>query len=320
MANNYTIKYGDTLSQIAKTFGTTVSALASANGIANPNLIKAGSTIVIPTIAEVVDTAKATIDKTEKATTYDPFEYADYEESDTVKALGDKKSQAEDAVTNYGDFDFSKQADYDSIYDQYKNRKDFSYDFNADALYQQYKDKYIQQGKMAMADAMGQASAMTGGYGNSYAASVGNQAYQSHLQNLNDIIPELYQMAYEKYKQEGQDMLNMMALLGDERNFEYGVWGDGYNRLVADRDYIAGQYDSEWNRDYGMYESDRNLAQTEHTNTESFEYQNHRDKIADEQWQKDFDYRSEQDKIANERAERELAMAEEAWELEKCLR
>ena len=98
----------------------------------------------------------------------------------------------------------------------------------------------------------------------------------------------------------------MLALLGDERNFEYGKWGDGYNRLVADRDYTAGQYDSEWGRDYGMYESDRTLAQDEHTNQEGYNYQNYRDAIADEQWQKNY-----------ELSERELAMAEDAYEIEK---
>lgn len=252
MGTNYTIKPGDTLSEIAKAVGTTVASLVSANGISIPNLIKAGSNLVIPTGNGSGNSA-----------------LNDYV---TKKALGGQVTAAEKAVAGYGDFDFSKQDEYNSIYDQYKNRKDFSYDFNADAFYQQFKDKYIQQGKMAMADTMGQAAAMTGGYGNSYAASVGNQAYQKSLENLNDIIPELYQMARDKYDQEGQDMLNMMALLGDERNFEYGKWGDGYNRLVADRDYISGRYDKA---------------------------------IADEQWQKNYDLSA-----------RELAMAEEAWELE----
>lgn len=44
----YTIQPGDTLSGIAAKFGTTVSALASLNGISDPNLIYAGSTIRIP--------------------------------------------------------------------------------------------------------------------------------------------------------------------------------------------------------------------------------------------------------------------------------
>ena len=44
----YTIKPGDTLSKIAQANGTTVSELASLNGISNPNLIYAGNTIKLP--------------------------------------------------------------------------------------------------------------------------------------------------------------------------------------------------------------------------------------------------------------------------------
>src|SRR5207302_3821594 len=44
---SYVIRSGDTLSGIAARFGTTVSALASLNGIANPNLIYAGQTLRI---------------------------------------------------------------------------------------------------------------------------------------------------------------------------------------------------------------------------------------------------------------------------------
>lgn len=45
---SYTIKKGDTLSKIAKQYGTTVSALASANSIKDPDKIRAGATINIP--------------------------------------------------------------------------------------------------------------------------------------------------------------------------------------------------------------------------------------------------------------------------------
>lgn len=44
----YTIRPGDTLSEIAERFGTTVNALAALNGIRDPNLIYAGTTIRIP--------------------------------------------------------------------------------------------------------------------------------------------------------------------------------------------------------------------------------------------------------------------------------
>lgn len=45
---SYTIVYGDTLSEIALRYGTTVAELARINGIANPNLIYAGETLQIP--------------------------------------------------------------------------------------------------------------------------------------------------------------------------------------------------------------------------------------------------------------------------------
>jgi LysM repeat protein len=110
--------------------------------------------------------------------------------------------------------------------DKINSREKFSYDLNGDALYQQYKDKYIQQGKMAMQDTMGQAAALTGGYGNSYAATAGNQAYQAHLNNLNDIIPELQQMAYDRYNQEGQDLLNQYNMAMDVYGTKYGEYRD----------------------------------------------------------------------------------------------
>ena len=130
------------------------------------------------------------------------------------------------------------------------NGKKFEYDLNGDALYQQYKDKYIQQGKLAMGDAIGQASAMTGGYGNSYAQSVGQQAYQASLDNLNDIVPELYQMAYDRYNTDKQDLYNKYGLLASERADEY----------ARERDKIE---DERWEKqfDYSKYIDDRDFKE-----------------------------------------------------------
>ena len=44
----YQVRQGDTLHRIAKRFNTTVATLARANGLSNPNDIKAGQTLVIP--------------------------------------------------------------------------------------------------------------------------------------------------------------------------------------------------------------------------------------------------------------------------------
>ena len=140
------------------------------------------------------------------------------------------------------------------------SREPFSYDLNADALYQQYKDQYINQGKLAMNDAIGTASALTGGYGNSYAASVGNQAYQSYLQKINDIVPELYQLAYNRYNQEGQDLKDQFNILNNQYNQEY----DQYRDIVADRknemNRLSDAYYNAANLDYKKYSDQRDAA------------------------------------------------------------
>lgn len=48
MSSTYTIRKGDTLSALAKKFHTSVDALAQANGINDPNKIRAGATLVVP--------------------------------------------------------------------------------------------------------------------------------------------------------------------------------------------------------------------------------------------------------------------------------
>ncbi len=242
---------------------------------------------------------------------YDPFEYSSYKEGDSVIQAGKQKADAEAALNNHGDFIYGNQEMYDSVFDKIMNREDFSYDLNGDALYQQYKDKYIQQGKMAMQDTMGQAAAMTGGYGNSYAATVGNQAYQASLENLNDIVPELYQMAYDKYNQEGQDLYNQYAMLSDDRNAQYGMHMDEYNQLAADRDYYANAYDNERTYDYNKYAAERDFSYGQYSDDKSYAYQTHRDAIADEQWKREFD---EAQRQFNE----QQALTREQWEWSKA--
>ena len=216
------------------------------------------------------------------------FSYKVYQESDSVK-----QSQAaldDHLAAKPQDYTPSQyQTIADEALQQYLNRGDFSYDVNADALYQQYKDKYIQQGKMAMMDTVGQAAALTGGYGNSYAVTAGNQAYQSHLQNLNDVVPELYQMAYDRYNQEGQDLINQYGIAADRENQEYSKYQDALAAWKADRDYYANQYNAERDYDYGKYSSEKSFDYGAFSDSKAYAYQQERDKIADEQWQKQFD-------------------------------
>ena len=193
---------------------------------------------------------------------YGDFSYEDYTESDAVKNAG-AVLDAHNA-NKPGEYNSQWRSQLDELMNNIMNREDFSYNFNEDALYQQYKDKYIQQGKMAMADTMGQAAAMTGGYGNSYAQSVGQQAYQGQLDNLNDVIPELYQIALEQYNREGQDMYNQYGMLADRENLDYSRYRDTVSDYLTERDYLQGRYDTERGFDYGKYVDDRGFAHTLH--------------------------------------------------------
>jgi LysM repeat protein len=49
----YTVQFGDTLSEIAQLFGTSVDAIAQANGIENPDLIFAGQTLCVPSTPDL---------------------------------------------------------------------------------------------------------------------------------------------------------------------------------------------------------------------------------------------------------------------------
>ena len=138
----------------------------------------------------------------------------------------------------------------EDLYKQITNRDKFSYDLNSDMLYQQYKDQYVNLGQMAMKDTMGQAAALTGGYGSSYSQGVGQQAYQGYLQQLNDVVPELYGMALDQYNQEGQDLYNQYGMLGDLADDEYGKYQDQLNQYWQNVDYLKGQADDAYNRGY----------------------------------------------------------------------
>ena len=125
-------------------------------------------------------------------------------------------------------YNFSKNTDLTEVYNGIKDYGEFSYDINQDALYQQMAERYQQQGKLAMQDTVGQAAAMTGGYGNSYAQSAGQQAYYAHLEKLNDIAPELYQMALDRYKMGKEDLYDQYGLLMNEDARERQAYMDDY--------------------------------------------------------------------------------------------
>ena len=112
------------------------------------------------------------------------------------------------------------------LYDQIAGREAFSYDPEEDEMYKRYARLYAAQGAAAMEDTMGQAAALTGGYGSSYAQAVGQQAYDRYLGELASLVPELRQAALAEYTQEGKALTDRYGLLRQQESAAYDRWQD----------------------------------------------------------------------------------------------
>ena len=118
-------------------------------------------------------------------------------------------------------------------YQQIMSQPKFSYDLDGDALYQQYKDRYTQNAKLGMKDTMGQAAALTGGYGNSYAQGVGQQRYDETMRGLTDMIPQLEERAYQRWKGQGDALRDRYSMLNSMAATEQAGAQEAYSRLYA---------------------------------------------------------------------------------------
>lgn len=152
-----------------------------------------------------------------------------------------------------GEFNSQYDSQIKTLYEQLQNRPKFSYDLDGDALYQQYKNQYQRLGQQAMQDTVGNAAALTGGYGNSWAATAGSQAYQDYLSKLNDIVPELYNQAYSRYTQEGDDLRTDISLINSLKDSDYSMYRAQISDWQADRAYAQNAYEDEYERDYGQW-------------------------------------------------------------------
>ncbi len=127
-------------------------------------------------------------------------------------------------------------------------RPGFSYDPTHDALYQGMKNEFVRQGKRAMSDAMGRASAMSGGYASSYAESLGHQAYAEQLGKLSEMIPELYDRARKDYDAETERLMKNVEQALGFYDSDYQTYLDA---MEADREALAFETENErWNREF----------------------------------------------------------------------
>ncbi len=177
---------------------------------------------------------------------------AAYEQSQEVKDAQEQLKQYQE--NKPGEYVSGYQQKIDGLLNQILNREGFSYDFSTDPLYHSYRDQYLHQGRLAMQDTMAEAAAMTGGYGSSYAAAAGSQAYQGYLNRLNERIPELYQAALDRYDREGNWMkTELESLTGAEKQAQQ-AYQEEVDRYYKGLDHYTKRADTLYKQDYGAYQ------------------------------------------------------------------
>lgn len=152
------------------------------------------------------------------------------------------------------------QSQIDELTAQILGREAFSYDPETDPAYQQYKTSYTRGGERAMQDTLAQLAARTGGLASSYAGSAAQQTYDNYMAALADKVPELRQLAYSMYQDEGNNLRNNLSMLASLEQGDYNKFADQLSQYNTDRsfnynayrDLIGDQrYANEWNYQVG---------------------------------------------------------------------
>lgn len=189
-------------------------------------------------------------------------------------------------------YDESSKPTFESNYDtriddmlnQILNRDAFSYSTADDPLYQQYASMYEREGNRAMNDTLAAAAATAGGM-NSYAMTAANQANNYYMSQMNDKIPELYQLAYDMYLQDIDNRVRDLGLLDSMDDKQYDRYRDTMSDWYTDRDFAYNKYRD----DVGDYWQQKN-------------YDN-----SNSHWQSEFDHMVSQDALAQANRNQEWA-------------
>lgn len=129
----------------------------------------------------------------------------------------------------------------DEMLTQILNRDKFSYNPENDPLYQQYLQTAQREGDRAMRETLAEAASSAGGM-NSFAITAAQQANNYYNSQLNDRIPELYQLSYEKYLKDIDNQIRDLGLLQSMDETQYNRYRDTMSDWYNDKNFAYGMY------------------------------------------------------------------------------
>ena len=143
-------------------------------------------------------------------------------------------------AANYGSFNYGKETEYQRLLNSVTNPEQFKYDLDSDIVWDSYRKQYLREGERATADTLAKVSAATGGRPSSYAVTAAHQAGDYYNSQLTDMIPTLYQNAYQRYLNDlGLKQTGLEALTADreaaynQHMTEYAALLDNLEKLMA---------------------------------------------------------------------------------------
>lgn len=161
-----------------------------------------------------------------------------------------------DQIGSFGSFSYDEAPTYENAFTQQQkdlldrilNREDFSWSKETDPQWSSYKKSYLREGDRATANALAQASAASGGRPSSYAVNAATQAGDYYATKLNDVIPTLYQQAYERYLDEYNMKLKDLNAVNQQEQLDYAKYLDRLGQFNTDRGFAYQNYADDYDR------------------------------------------------------------------------
>ena len=178
----------------------------------------------------------------------------------------------------------------EAMMDKIANREEFTYDVDNDTLFQQALASAMKSGKQAMQDTIGQASALTGGYGSTYATTAGNQVYNDFIEDAYDNLPQYYQMAMDKYQMEGDELYRQLGMYNDADTKEYERMLTAYDATYAHRNQVYNEAYTQYRDEKSDAFAKANLMISEHGQlvTDAYNLYTASSSYADSQYQREY--------------------------------
>lgn len=161
-----------------------------------------------------------------------------------------------DQIGSFGSFSYDEAPTYENAFaqqqkdllDRILNREDFSWSKETDPQWSSYKKSYLREGDRATANALAKASAASGGRPSSYAVNAATQAGDYYATKLNDVIPTLYQQAYERYLDEYNMKLKDLNAVNQQEQLDYAKYLDRLGQFNTDRGFAYQNYADDYDR------------------------------------------------------------------------